>query len=159
VEPLCQDELVVIVSPEHPWARRQHVRWADLATQVLITYYKASETFHMVQHELHARGITVRETMEVRHGAAVVEMVKVGLGIALMPRWVIRDELHSGTLCALPMGRGGLKRRWVIAYAKGAPLTAYGMAFMQLCHKWFPPAMTTSDNDLSAAAVLVPQAG
>ena len=159
VEPLCQDELVVIVSPEHAWARRQHVRWADLATQVLITYYRASETFHMVQHELHARGITVRETMEVRHGAAVVEMVKVGLGIALMPRWVIRDELHSGTLCALPMGRGGLKRRWVIAYAKGAPLTAYGTAFMQLCHKWFPPSMATPDNDLSAAAALVPQAG
>jgi DNA-binding transcriptional LysR family regulator len=159
VEPLCQDELVVVVSPEHPWARRQHVRWTDLATQVLITYYRASETVHRIQQELHARGVTIRETMEVRHGAAVVEMVKMGLGVALMPRWVVRDELHSGALCAVSMGRGGLKRRWIIAYAKGAPLTAYGTMFIQLCHKWFPDIMTASDSATSAAAVLVPQAG
>lgn len=141
VEPLCQDELVVIVAPEHAWARRRHVQWADLATQVLITYFRASETFHLIQGELHRRGVNVRETMEVRHGAAVVEMVKVGLGVALIPRWVVRDEIQDGTLHALVLGRGGLKRRWVIARAKGAPLTPYSSAFMHMCHKWFAELM------------------
>ena len=28
--------------------------------------------------------------MEVCHGAAVMEMVKVGLGVTLLPRWVVR---------------------------------------------------------------------
>ena len=49
VEQLCQDELVVIVDPAHAWARRRRVQWSDLATQVFITYNRASETFQKIQ--------------------------------------------------------------------------------------------------------------
>ena len=35
IEKLCQDELVVIVAPTHPWAQRRRVQWTDLATQAL----------------------------------------------------------------------------------------------------------------------------
>jgi LysR family transcriptional activator of glutamate synthase operon len=142
VEQLCQDEQVVIVAPSHPWARRRRVRWSNLATQVLITYNRASETFQKIQRELHSRGITIKETMEVRHGAAVMEMVKVGLGVALVPRWVAHEDVRAGSLIALSLGRAGLKRQWGIAHVKGAPLPAYSRDFIQLCHKWFPRLMT-----------------
>jgi DNA-binding transcriptional LysR family regulator len=143
VELLCQDELVVIVAPSHPWAQRQRrvVQWSDLATQVLITYNRGSETFQKIQRELQDRGITLQETMEVQHGAAVMEMVKVGLGIALIPRWVVREDIRSGLLIALSLGRSGMKRQWVIGYAKGMPLPPYGEDFINLCHKWFPRLM------------------
>jgi DNA-binding transcriptional LysR family regulator len=145
-EQLCQDELVVIVAPSHPWARRRRVQWTDLATQVLITYNRASETFLKIQHELHDRGVTIKETMEVRHGAAVMEMVKVGLGVALVPRWVAHEDVQTGSLIALSLGRGGLKRQWVIAHVKDAPLPVYIHDFIQLCHKWFPRLMN-DDKD------------
>jgi LysR family transcriptional regulator, low CO2-responsive transcriptional regulator len=138
----------VIVAPSHPWATRQRVQWSDLATQVLITYNRASETFHQIQRELHDRGVTIKETMEVRHGTAVMEMVKVGLGVALVPRWVAREDVQEGSLIPLSLGRGGLKRQWVIAHVKGAPLPAYIRAFMQLCHKWFPHLMADSKDEL-----------
>lgn len=147
VEQLCQDELVVIVDPSHPWARRQRVQWSDLATQVLITYNRASETFQEIQIELQERGVTVQETMEVRHGAAVMEMVKVGLGVALLPRWVARDDIRSGALKALPLGRVGLKRRWVVAHVRDAPLPEHDQTFIQLCHTWFPRLMVDTDPD------------
>ncbi len=117
VEYLCQDELVVIVAPSHAWARLRRVQWSDLATQVLITYNRASETFQKIQHELQNRGITLQETMEVQHGAAVMEMVKVGLGVALVPRWVVREDISAGVLVGLSLGRSGMKRQWVIANA------------------------------------------
>ncbi len=150
VETLCEDELVVIVSPQNPWTRRRHVQWSDLATQMQITYNRGSETFQMIQRELHERGITAQETMEVQHSAAVIEMVKMGLGFALMPRWVVREDIRAGTLHALPLGRGGLKRQWVIAYAKGTALAMHGIALMRLCHKWFPRLM--NDDDMALAA-------
>jgi LysR family transcriptional regulator for metE and metH len=146
IEKLCQDELVVIVAPKHPWAQRRRVQWNDLATQSLITYNRASETFQKIQRELHDRGINFKETMEVRHGTAVMEMVKVGLGVALMPRWVVRDEVQAAALIPLSLGRGGLKRQWVIAYVKGVPLPAYSHTFIQLCHKWFPRLMTGAED-------------
>jgi len=153
VEQLCQDELVVIVAPSHPWARRQRIQWADLATQMLITYDRSSETYQKIQRELHDRGITIKETMEVRHGPAVMEMVKVGLGVAMVPRWVVRDDLQAGTLIPLSLGRGGMKRQWVIANVKNAPVKAYSQTFMQLCHKWYPRLMAdTEEIPLSSAS-------
>jgi len=154
IEPLCKDELVVIVAPQHPWARRRHVQWSDLGTQVLITYNHASETFQMIQRELHKRGVSIHESMEVCHGTAVTEMVKVGLGVALLPRWVVREDIESGVLHALPLGRGGVKRQWVLAYMKSAPLAAYDQAFVQICHKWFPHLMTDMQGSRSPEAVL-----
>lgn len=151
VESLCKDELVVMIALQHPWAKRRHVQWADLATQVLITYNHASETFQMIQRELHKRGVSIHESMEVCHGAAVMEMVKVGLGVALLPRWVVRDEVRSGALKALPLGRGGLKRQWIISHAKATPLPEYDHAFIRLCHKWFPQLMTDDGDALPAA--------
>ena len=154
VEPLCQDELVVIVAPQHPWARRRHVQWSDLATQVLITSNHGSETFQMTQRELHKRGVSIHESMEVCHGTAVMEMVKVGLGVALLPRWVVREDVQTGALKALPMGRGGVKRQWIIAHVKAAPLAEHARAFMQLCHKWFPHLMADAEDTLSPETVL-----
>ena len=154
VEPLCKDELVVIAAPQHPWARRRHVQWSDLATQVLITYNHASETFQMIQRELHKRGVSIHESMEVYHGAAVIEMVKVGLGVALLPRWVVREEVETGSLKALPLGRGGVKRQWILAYAKTAPLAEHDRAFIQLCHKWFPHLMADGEAEPSPEIAL-----
>ena len=144
VEPLCQDELVVVVSPSHPWTHRRRVQWSDLATQVLITYNRASETFQEIQSELQERGIAFKETMEVRHGTAVIEMVKVGLGVALLPLWIVQDDMREGSLKALSLGRAGLKRRWGIAHARDNPLPSHNQAFIQLCHTWFPRLMTDS---------------
>ncbi len=159
VEPLCKDELVVIVAPQHAWARRRHVQWSDLATQVLITYNHASETFQLIQRELHKRGVSIHETMEVWHGAAVMEMVKVGLGVALLPRWVIREDVHAGTLKALPLGRGGVKRQWVVAHVKATPLAEYERAFLQLCHKWYPELMANGHIEApSDSALALPHA-
>lgn len=155
VEPLCRDELVVIVAPQHSWARRRHVQWSDLATQVLITYNHGSETFQMIQRELHKRGVSIHDSMEVRHGTAVMEMVKVGLGVALQPRWVVRDAIENGALKALPLGRGGLKRQWVLMYVKGAALAEHDHAFIELCHKWFPQLMTETDTALQPVEALV----
>jgi len=95
--------------------------------------------------------------MEVRHGAAVLEMVKVGLGVALLPRWVVREEVETGTLKALPLGRGGLKRQWILAYIKGASLTEHDHTFIELCHKWFPQLMTTSASDQRLVPALAGQ--
>jgi DNA-binding transcriptional LysR family regulator len=121
---------------------------------VLITYNHGSETFQMTQRELHKRGVSIHESMEVRHSSAVMEMVKVGLGVALLPRWVVRDDVHMGVLKALPLGRGGVKRQWIVAHAKTAPLAEHDHAFMQLCHKWFPHLMMGSEAQPSPEAAL-----
>ena len=136
-EALAEDELFVIVPSEHPWAKRRRVRWRELATQILVTYYQASLTHQLLLDRLTKEGAGVPETMEVREAEAVPEMVKVGLGIAVLPLWVVRADLQARRLVALPLGRTGMKRSWAIAYVQGRQLPPYGQTFIRICRERF----------------------
>ena len=140
-EPLAEDELFVIVPVEHPWAKRRRVRWGELTTQVLITYNKASLTHQLLLDRLAKEEAGFPETMEVREAEAVTEMVKVGLGIAVLPPWVVRADLQARRLVALPLGRTGLKRSWAIAYVQGRQLSPYGQTFIRICRERFSTLM------------------
>jgi LysR family transcriptional regulator, low CO2-responsive transcriptional regulator len=145
IVPLATDELFVTVPAGHPWAKRRRVRWTDLATQVLITYNKASQTHQSLLQRLAKEGASVPETMEVREAEAVTEMVKVGLGIAVLPRWVVQADLQAGRLIALPLGLKGLKRSWAIAYLHGRQWPAYGQAFIRICRERFSSLIAAHD--------------
>jgi DNA-binding transcriptional LysR family regulator len=140
-EPLAEDELFVIAPAEHPWAKRRRMRWGELATQVLITYNKASLTHQLLLDRLTKEEAGAPETMEVREAEAVTEMVKVGLGIAVLPLWVVRADLQARRLVALPLGRTGLKRSWAIAYVPGRQLPPYSQTFIRICRERFSALM------------------
>jgi DNA-binding transcriptional LysR family regulator len=111
---------------------------------VLITYNKASLTHQLLLDRLAKEEAGVPETMEVREAEAVTEMVKVGLGIAVLPPWVVRADLQAGRLVALPLGRTGLKRSWAIAYVQGRQLPTYGQTFIRICRERFSTLMDAS---------------
>jgi DNA-binding transcriptional LysR family regulator len=146
IVPLATDELFVTVPAGHPWAKRRRVRWTDLATQVLITYNKASQTYQSLLQRLAKEGASVPETMEVREAEAVTEMVKVGLGIAVLPLWVVQADLQAGRLIALPLGLKGLKRSWAIAYLHGRQWPPYGQAFIRICRERFSSLIAAHDT-------------
>jgi DNA-binding transcriptional LysR family regulator len=143
-EALAEDELFVIAPVEHAWAKRRRVRWGELSTQVLITYNRSSLTHQLLLDRLAKEDAGVPETMEVREAEAVTEMVKVGLGIAVLPPWVVRADLQARRLVALPLGRTGLKRSWAIAYVQGRQLPPYGHTFNRICRERFSTFMDAS---------------
>jgi DNA-binding transcriptional LysR family regulator len=151
IEPLAQDELFVIVRNDHPWAKRRRVRWGELATQVLIIYNKASQTHQLLLHRMAEEGAGIPETMEVREAEAVTEMVKVGLGIAVQPPWVVRADLQTRSLVALPLGRKGLKRSWAITYVQGRQLPPYSQAFIRICRERFSRLMDGDESERDSA--------
>jgi len=146
IEPLARDELFVILPASHPWVKRRRIQWTELSTQVLVTYNKSSQTHQLVVQRLGEVGATIPETMEVRLAEAVTEMVKVGLGVAVVPPWVVHAELQAGTLVARPLGRQGLKRWWGVAYKQGDHLRGYGHAFLQICRDRFQALMAASNE-------------
>lgn len=146
IEPLATDELCVIVAATHPWVKRRRVQWAELATQVLISYNKSSQTHQLLLHRLAREHAAPPPTMEVREAEAVTEMVKLGLGIAVLPPWVVREDLRQKRLEAVPLGRIGLKRSWAVAYIQGKHLPAYSQAFIKICRERFAALMAGEEE-------------
>jgi DNA-binding transcriptional LysR family regulator len=127
------DELRVLVSPMHAWARAGRVLAEDFAKETLIVYNKGSYTHAMLSSHLSAAGLKLGETMELGSMEAIKELAKVGVGAGVLAPWIARRELAEGSLVALPLPGGKLRRTWGVANLRGRSLSLAEETFAGLC--------------------------
>jgi LysR family transcriptional regulator for metE and metH len=142
-EPLFSDELVAVMAPGHPLARRAFVRAADFAGEHLILYTSPEESTAF-QRLLAPAGVSPRQLSEIQLTEAIVEMVKAGLGVSVLARWSVAPQLAAGTLRAARLGRKGLLRNWTAATLRSAPRPDWLDDFVRLMERAGPPAATAA---------------
>ena len=86
-------------------------------------------------------GVFPRVTMEIDQMEAVKEMVRLGLGLAVVPEWAVRREVTAGTLRAVSLGKAGLWRAWGLASLEQALPSPALRAFVRLCSEHLPRAL------------------
>ena len=60
-------------------------------------------------------GAPPRDWIELGETGAIKELVKLGLGISIMARWIVREELEEKSLAYLPLPGAKLRRTWCVA--------------------------------------------
>jgi len=133
--PLFTDELVFMVSPQHPWARARRVDRDQIARQSYILYGQRSYTSEMIERYFRADDIVLYSTMDLGNMEAIKELVKLDLGISILAPWTARQELAGGSLVALSLGKRKLKRRWGVLYWRGRRLSLPEERFITLCER------------------------
>ena len=127
--PLFQDEFVAIVAPDHPWAGRRWVEIDEFADQNYIMYnIPDEESSNFMMLFKHRRPPKV---YKITLTEAILEMVKAGLGVAVLPNWVVRPYLQSGQLSAVWITEKRVLRTWYAATLKTKQLPPYTTAFIQ----------------------------
>lgn len=119
-----RDELVAIVSPEHPWAGRESVLAREFEGQPLVLYDRQSQITDLTLRFLFEEGVFPRLAAEIDHLEALKDVVRAGLGAAVIPRWAARREFAAGALVAVRLGPRGLRRVWGLLYSDGPQLSA-----------------------------------
>lgn len=105
---VAQDELVLVVAPDHPWAgRRKPVPTAELGQEGLVTREQGSGTRTALETEL---GGPVSTTLALTSNAAVRVAVQAGTGPAVLSRHAVTDALAAGTLVEVPAQGLPIKR-------------------------------------------------
>lgn len=94
---LRQDELAVVVSPDHPWARREGVEVAELAATSLVVREGGSGTREAFEEIVPAAASTP-PVQELSSNAAVRIAVESGAGPAVLSMLAVRPQLHTGAL-------------------------------------------------------------
>ena len=113
VTPLFEDELVVLMSPAHPLASKPWIAAEDFAGEHLIGYSVSLKSMRLYIELLEPAGIELRRFSRVELTEAILEMVKAGLGIAVLARWAVEPYLNPATLVSRPLTRHGFLRKWV----------------------------------------------
>lgn len=115
--PLWSDEMVVLVPPHHPWTAKPFVNPQDFAHEDLIIYPPKEESSVLLKF-LNPAGVIPRRIREVMLTEAILELVKAGMGVAVLARWAVAPQLVSGELRAVRLTRDGFYRDWSIARLK-----------------------------------------
>ncbi len=131
--PLFTDELLFILSPQHPWAKARRVVREEVAQQNYIVYKKNSYTSEMIEAYFRQEKITLFSQLDLGNMEAIKELVKLGLGISILASWTAREELTRGSLISLPLGKRKLKRRWGILHWQGRRMSLVEETFIGLC--------------------------
>lgn len=133
--PLFSDELQFLVSAQHPWAVARQVVREEIPTQPYILYSRSSYTSRLVETYFRNEDMTLLKMMEVGSMSAIREMVGRGLGVSILAPWVARDDIASGKLVALPLGRRKLTRNWGVLHRRGRRLSLSEEEFVTLCRR------------------------
>jgi DNA-binding transcriptional LysR family regulator len=131
--PLFADQLGFVVSPLHPWARAVKVDRRTLGDQRMVLYSQVSATFRLVERYFVRAGVALDNYIELGSMEAIKELVKLGLGVSVMARWVVAQQVADGSLVWLPAPAGQMRREWVVAQTTGHRLTLAEQTFLGLC--------------------------
>jgi DNA-binding transcriptional LysR family regulator len=149
--PFLEDEMVVIVGPEHPWSAegRANVKLQELSGSEIVAFDKDIPTRRATDGVLTQNGVRVRVKMECDNVEIMKKMVEVGLGIALVPRYSVQDEAQRGTLHVLRISDYHFARPLAIIHRKGQPLSKPVQAFLALLtDREFAPPHAVLPNGL-----------
>ena len=109
-ETIAGDELVVVVSPRHPWATLGRPLAAEeLARTELVVREKGSGTREVLDEALGAWG-GIRSRLELGSSAALLAAARGGEGPAVLSRLAASDDLVTGRLCAVQVAGVDLSR-------------------------------------------------
>lgn len=95
------DELVLIAPPAHALARKRRVMPRDLATAPFIGRERGSGTRRVAESALASQGITLRIALRLSSTEAIMRAVAAGLGVAIVSRAAIEDQVALGRIVAL----------------------------------------------------------
>jgi LysR family transcriptional regulator, regulator for metE and metH len=129
--PLFEDEMVIIVPPEHRLAGKRFAALEEFAQENLIIYPPLEEST-VLNRFLRPAGVAPRKIREVLLTDVIIEMVRGGLGVAALAKWAVLPQLDSGALVGLSLTEQGFRRTWSIAQLRDGRSPAYVEEFIRV---------------------------
>ncbi len=116
---LYDDEIVLTVNPDHPFAASGTATVEDAASEPIVLFDRGSSYFGLIHGFFRQAGVVPNVSMELDSLEATKRMVEEGLGVALVPLVTIERELETGMLVKIEIvDAPPLKRPIALIYKK-----------------------------------------
>jgi LysR family transcriptional regulator for metE and metH len=115
LEPLFDDELVVVTAPDHPLVGRAFAPVEALREEHFFVYTSPDSDSAIVRDVLEPAGVQPAQITRLQLTEAIIELVAAGLGIAVLAKWAVAPAVRSGAVQTLRIGRAGIRRTWFTA--------------------------------------------
>ena len=137
---LFDDEHVAIVPAGHPWTARAFVTPEQLVGEQLYLYSRSIDDSFIVQKVLRPEGIPLQRVTYLQLTEGILEMVKAGMGVSVLPKWSIVNVVASGEIRAVRITKNGVFRKWCAATLRNVEPSPVLEEFVRLLIKQRPAA-------------------
>jgi DNA-binding transcriptional LysR family regulator len=129
---LGQDELVMLVHPDHALVGSKSVTLAECARQTVIAHNDPSHVRERVLQEFRQKGIPAKILISLPSLEGIKRAVAMQLGVAILPRRCAEAEIARRELVALEMPEVRLRRHVRLVYRRVGQRSHAATAFLAL---------------------------
>jgi DNA-binding transcriptional LysR family regulator len=122
IEAFGEDELALIVRPDHRWTKKPMVRAAELVQEPILLREVGSGMRQFVEQYLERNGVLrqqLRTCIDINSTEGIISAVEAGLGIGFAPCLAIEKALKLGSVKAIHLDNGPIRRQLSIALLNG----------------------------------------
>lgn len=133
IEPVMNDELVLIAPKGHPLAARESVLLEEAMKYPLVLREKGSGTRQVMEDELRGKNLdpdALNIVMELGSTGAVKSAVEAGLGMSVVSLSSIKHEVALGLIKVVPLSDVRFNREFFSIYLKSALLPISAVTFL-----------------------------
>jgi DNA-binding transcriptional LysR family regulator len=136
VDPLWQYEMVFVVSPLDPVSSLRTVTASDLQDKPFILYRRANVIEAAIRCFCDQVGFTPKVVMDDDQADSIKELIKLGLGISLLPMWSVSEDVRRGKLRILRLKDRHLFHLMGLVHRKTTYRPAVLSALSSVAHRW-----------------------
>jgi len=136
VIPFLEEELVLIIPSDHPFAHKEKVSLEDLIGQPFISREVGSATRELVEERVGRKGVSMRVVMDLASNEAIKKAVENGLGISIISKYVVQKEADQGLLRMVTLANERIMRKFFIIYHEDKYLSNTLRAFLKIASEF-----------------------
>ena len=120
---IFQDELQACLSTKHKKAQQPFMSAEDFSNETYITNSTVPEKDREYELLFKPQNVLPYKVVQVGFNEAIIELVKVNMGVTIMSKQLIVPYLTEGEIKTMPIGESGLKIYWHLVYLKTSNVT------------------------------------
>src|SRR3989338_2698588 len=124
-----ENPLVIVAPPDHPLVSQKKIALTRLQEEIFLVRESGSGTRIAMERFFNERGMRLKTGMEVGSNEAIKQSVQARLGLGLLSRATIEQELTLKRLVMLDIEDFPIMRHWFVVHRKGKRLSAAAEAF------------------------------
>jgi DNA-binding transcriptional LysR family regulator len=128
--PLCQEEIVVLLPPDHDIAKKKSVTLSELAKEPIIMKERGSGTRKCLNETFAQKDLVPNILMETNNTDFIKQLVHRGDGISFLVKAAVLKELENRELVTIPIEDCQIITDVNIAYLKNQHLSTPAQAFL-----------------------------
>lgn len=127
------DKLVLICAKNHPFAQNKNIDLSQLKNESLILREPGSAGREIFESIMTTHGIRISPAWESTSTHAIVNAVKVNLGISVLPYLLVEESLNRKEISQFQLKGITFKRSFRVIYHRNKFLTKSANDFIALC--------------------------